>query len=109
MPTRPGDNDPDPPGGRAAERRREFEQARGLAPEEMTPLGEKLASEGELTCQEDADAAAEGEGELPAAEGEGELPAPEILAAEGQDAEPLAGQDTCSESDPEQANDEEEE
>ena len=98
MPARPGDNDPDPPGGRAAERRREFEQARGLAPEEMTPLGEELASGGELTCEEDADAA----------EGEGELPAPEILAAEGQDAEPLAGQDTCSESDPEQANDEEE-
>ncbi|HET9600409.1 MAG TPA: hypothetical protein VFP08_02420 [Acidimicrobiales bacterium] len=92
MPTRPGDHDPDPPGGRAAERRREFEQARGLAPEEMTPLDE------ELTSEEDADAA----------EGEGEVPAPEILAAEEQDAEPLAGQDTCSESDPEQANDEEE-
>ncbi len=96
MPARPGDNDPDPPGGRAAERRREFEQARGLAPEEMAPLEEDLSSQ-----EEDEEEAA-------AAEGEGELPAPEILAAEEQDAEPLAGQDTCSESDPEQANDEEE-
>ena len=98
MPARPGDNDPDPPGGRAAERRREFEQARGLAPEEMAPLEEDLSSQEE---DEEEETAAEGEGE-------GELPAPEILAAEEQDAEPLAGQDTCSESDPEQANDEEE-
>ena len=34
---RPGDNRPDPPGGRAAERLRQFEEAR-LSPEERARL-----------------------------------------------------------------------
>ena len=35
MTKRPDDNTPDKPGGRAADRLREFERARGLGPEQL--------------------------------------------------------------------------
>ena len=42
---RPGDNRPDPPGGRAAERLRQFEEAR-ISPEERARLERKKVEPG---------------------------------------------------------------
>ena len=56
MPRKPGDHDQEPPGGRAAERRREFERARGLTPDDVDAAAEAAA---EAALEDDEDEALE--------------------------------------------------